>query len=513
MKKAVALALAGLLALPFVAPATVNAADPVLEGPGVKSAVVFNNEHSNDAKITLGTKSYVKNGKVFVPVREIVEKFGLHIKYDAATHTAYIVGDENATVASAEKGEGMNLFGLDGKRLDTAVEINEESKSFVAAADLATALGRYYYEDTLSNSLYMFDEAAPMKDGEYVAVAVASRGWAPQVNLTVKDGKIESVVYNEYNAEGKDKKTDEAYNASWQAKYPEVVLAEKIDALQADLLEKQNAFNVDVATGATSTSATFKTLTKKAIAKSKAAHTSQAVGIDYRDGKYVVVGITDSRGWTPQLDMVVEGGKIVSAEYTAINDAGESKRLDGGGYVTNWKNKYPDVDPVAIIQEREAQLVKVQDPNMVDISTGATSWGQDLKLFAVGALNQAAKADIAVTGDSTIYVFHGAPTAASAYYVQLLAVEENGKIVDVDYVEYQTGADLAKPHNPAYLTNWANKMTDVLQGRSQLDIRQEMLDFFMENKSVEGIDTITGASNWRKGIVNLGQKALERIEK
>lgn len=133
--------------------------------------------------------------------------------------------------------------------------------------------------------------------------------------------------------------------------------------------------------------------------------------------------------------------------------------------------------------------------------------------MTVGALNQARMANIEVTEDTTIYVFYGAPTAKSAYYVQLLALEKGGEIVDLDYVEYQTGTELAKPHNPTYLSNWASKTQDVLQGREQLDIRQQMLDFFMENKSVEGIDAITGATNWRKGIVDLGQKALDQLEK
>ncbi|MBU5677139.1 hypothetical protein KQI88_12025 [Alkaliphilus sp. MSJ-5] len=510
MKKAWVLALAALLALPLVVPTNVNAADPApaLEGPGVKSAVVFN----NGEKLTLEEKTTIKGGRVFVPLRELTEKFGLHLKYDAATNTAYILDKEDATLAKAEKGESMNLFRNDVK-LETIVDTNAENKAFVSAVDFAEALGRYYYEDTLSNSLYMFDDAAPMKDGEYVAVGLASRGWVPQVNLTVKGGKIESVVYNEYNAEGNGKKTDEAYNTSWQAKYPEVILSEKIDTLQSDLVAKQDPNKVDVTTGATGTHQSFVALTKKAMAQAKAASVSKAVNFDYKDGKYVVVGLTDSRGWTPQVDMEVKDGKIISVEYTALNDKGESKRLDGAGYVTNWKNKYEGVDPVAIIAEREAQLIKTQDPNMVDVATGATGWGDDLKLFTVGALNQARMSDIEVTEGSTIYVFHGEPTAKSAYYIQLLALAKDNKIVDVDYVEYQTGSDLAKPHNPTYIQNWANKTPDVLQGRNQLDIKEEMQNFLLNNKTVEGIDTITGASNWRKGIVELGPKAVKMIEK
>ncbi len=509
MKKAYALSRAALLPLPLAIPAHVNAADLVLEGPGVKSGVVFN----NDKKLTLESKTKIIGGHIHVPVKEVSEKFGLSVQYDGSTHSAYILDNANMSLAQAEKGETMNLF-RNNEKLGTTVVVDEENKAYIPAADFAKAIGRFYYEDTLSNSLYMFDDAAPMKDGAYVAVGItAPNGWTPQVNIEVKDGKIVSVVYDEYNAEGNGKKTDEKYNASWQAKYPEVILADKIDTLQNDLVAKQNPYDVDVATGATSAYNKFVDLTKKAMAQAKAANVSKAVNFEYRDGKYVVVGTTGYGNWTPQVDMEVKDGKIVSVEYTAYNDKGENKRLDGGGYVTNWKNRTPDVDPVAIIAEREAQLIKTQDPNMVDVSTGATGWASDLKLLTVGALNQARMADIEVTEDSTIYVFHGAPTAKSAYYVQLLALEKDGEIVDLDYVEYQTGADLAKPHNPTYLSNWAGKTADVLQGRNQLDIRQQMMDFIMENKSVEGIDAITGATNWRKGVVDLGQKALDQLQK
>jgi len=510
MKKVYALALVALLALPAFANAATPA--PTFEGPGVKGAVTYNNTE----KITfVDGKTYVKGGKTFVPVRELTEKFNLHIGYDAATHTAYILDKADATLVKAEKGEGMNLY-RNGVKLKTTVEINAENKSFIPAADFAAALGKYYYEDTLSNSLYMFDDAAEMKDGEYVAVGLAdARGWAPQVNLTVKGGKVASVEYNEFNtADGRGKVQDEAYLTNFHTRMEGANLPAAVANLQEQLVKKQDAFDVDAVSKSTQSSEKFVELSKKAMAQAKAAKASQAVNFEYRDGKYVVVGITAGNGWTPQLDMVVEGGKIVSAEYTAYDADGASKRLDGAEYLTRWTARYPDTKPVAIITEREAQLVKTQDPNMVDVATGATGWGSDLKIFAVGALNQARMAtDIEISEDSTIYVFHGAPTANSAYYVQLMAIEKDGKIVDVDYVEYQIGEGLAKPHNPAYLERWAGRTPDVLLGRNQLDIRTEMLEFFMNNKSVEGIDTITGATNWRKGIVDLGPKALKMIEK
>jgi len=275
VKKVYALALAALLALPLVVPANVNAADPApaLEGPGVKSGVVFN----NGEKITLEIPTTVKNGRIFVPVREITEKFNLHIGYDAATHTAYILDKADATLVKAEKSEGMNLY-RNGVKLNTTVQINAENKSFIPAADFAAALGKYYYEDTLSNSLYMFDDAAEMKDGEYVAVGLAdARGWAPQVNLTVKGGKVASVEYNEFNtADGRGKVQDEAYLTNFHTRMEGANLPAAVANLQEQLVKKQDAFDVDAVSKSTQSSEKFVELSKKAMAQAKAAKASKA---------------------------------------------------------------------------------------------------------------------------------------------------------------------------------------------------------------------------------------------
>ncbi len=521
MKKMLVVLLAVALALPLGIAGFVNAADApaVLEGPGVKPAILF----LDGEKQTLEARTQFKGGVTYLPVREISEILGLHIHYTEATRSVYILGNENVSnLPEAEKAETLNVF-VNNAKLEANVIIDENNKALIPAADFANALGKYYYEDVLSNSVYFFSEGTELKDGRYTAVGLDSRGWVPQVDITVEGGKITAVIYNEYNVEdGRGKKTDEAYNTNWKARYPEADLASAIDSLEGQLLAKQSPMAVDAVSGATGASGSFKNLVQKAVGKAMAAKAiedqivalgGEVVEGTYRDGKYVVVGLTASNGWTPQVDLVVEGGKIVSAVYNSYNEAGEGKREDGAGYLTNWKNRYPDVDPVAVIAEREAQLIKTQDPNLVDVATGATSWGNDLKLLTIGALNQAKRADIEIADASTIYVFHGEPTAASAYYVQFLALAEGGKIIDADYVEYQTGSPLAKPHNPSYLERWAGRTPDVLQGRNQLDILQQMIDKFLENKTIEEVDTKTGATNWGKGVLQLAPKAADVIEK
>lgn len=482
----------------------------------------------NGVNQTLATPTLWENGKTFLPTRGVVEALGLHIHYVEATRSIYIVDNANfAHTATADKAEegSFNLFRNNEKKNVTFKIANDSS--YVAAAELAAALGLYYYEDVRTNTVYYFDNSAEMKDGVYSAVALESRGWAPQADITVENGKIVAVTYNEYhNEDGRGKKTDDTYKSNWKSRYENAPdLADVIDQLEAELLVKQNPAAVDSITGATSASSSFKAVVGKAMAKAKAEKANDTRIVDlggelvdakYRDGKYVVVGLTDSRGWTPQLDMVVEDGKIVSAIYNSFNAAGEGKREDGAGYLTSWTSRYEGVDPVAIIAEREAQLIKTQDANLVDVATSATGWGHDLKRFAAGALYHAKRADVEVTADSTIYIFVGDSTANSAYYSQLLAIAEGKKVQAIDYVEFQRGNPLAKPHNPSYVGEngrwWQNYNETTLAGRKPLAVRQEMTEFAMKNKGVDGIDTISGASNWRKGYVQLVPRAFQIIE-
>lgn len=484
------------------------------------AVLVYNGE--NQAALD---KTLWEGGLTYLSVREIVEGLGLHIHYVADTRSIYIVDSENATHAAAEKAEEgtFNLFRNDTK-VDADFKI-VDNVSYVSAETLAAALGLNYYEDIRTNSVYFFEESAPLKDGVYtVADVVDSRGWAPQIDITVEGGKITAVTYNEYNTEdGRGKKTDEVYNTNWKNTYPEADLAAAIDSLEAQLLAGQTVASVDAVSGATSASEKFITLTGAAIAKAQTEKAVEdrivALGGEvvegYKDGKYVIIGLEASNGWTPQVDLVVEDGKITEVVYNAFNADGEGKREDGAGYLTNWTSRYPDVDPVAIIEQAEIQLIKSQDPNLVDVATGATSWSNDLKRFAAGALYHAARADVEITDDSTIYVFVGDSTAHSAYYGQLLAVAEDDVVTALDYIEFQRGTPIAKQHNPTYVGEtgnwWQNYSETTLGGRMPLEVRAEMTAYALENKTYT-TDTITGATNWGYGFEQLVPRAFEYIE-
>lgn len=527
-KKLLAVLLVMVLAIPMIAFANempVNRPVPNLdpatnyrETPQI--AVVFMDGQSYG---TLASLTLWKNGKTFLPVREVVEKMGLHIHYVADTRSIYIMDSANAThTATAERAaEGsFNLF-RNNQKFNAKFEI-VNNLSYVTAADFANALGLYYYEDVRTNSVYYFSGDAEMKDGEYTAASLNSRGWVPQVDITVEGGKIVAATYNEYHMEdGRGKKTDDTYKNNWKSRegYENAPdLADVIDQIEAELLAKQNPALVDAVTGATSACNSFKALTKKAMAKAMYAKATEGKSVDtYRDGTYKIIGLTDSRGWTSQVDMVIEDGKIVSVYYDSLNAAGDGKKDDADGYLTNWKSRYEGVDPVALITESETQLLKTQDPNLVDVATGATGWSNDLKRYVAGALYQAAKADVEVNEDSIIYIFMGDSTAHSAYFVQLLAIAENNEVKALDYVEFQRGNPLAKQHNEAYIgvegNWWKNYNEAQLKGRMPLAVLEEMITYSMEHKVYENnVDVISGATNWGKGLNQLVPRVFDYIK-
>lgn len=103
-------------------------------------------------------------------------------------------------------------------------------------------------------------------NGDYTATGEADeRGWTPAVTLTFENGKIVAVKFDETNADGKAKSTDEDYAKNMSAK-TNVTPKDAYEQLQAALVEKQDPAAVDAVTGATSSSSKFVELAQKAIA-------------------------------------------------------------------------------------------------------------------------------------------------------------------------------------------------------------------------------------------------------
>lgn len=105
-----------------------------------------------------------------------------------------------------------------------------------------------------------------LKDGTYHAqMKEASHGWTDYVEITVKDGKFDTVVYDSKNDSGDKKSLDEDYKKSMMegnknAGKAETYPADYSKKLADSLLEKQDISQVDTVAGATNSSKNFKAM-------------------------------------------------------------------------------------------------------------------------------------------------------------------------------------------------------------------------------------------------------------
>ncbi len=105
-----------------------------------------------------------------------------------------------------------------------------------------------------------------LKDGTYRAeMKEASHGYTDYVEITVKSGKIDTVVYDSVDGDGKKKSQDEDYKKSMMdgnknAGLPETYPADYMKKLGDSLIEKQDTDQVDAVAGATTSSNDFKKL-------------------------------------------------------------------------------------------------------------------------------------------------------------------------------------------------------------------------------------------------------------
>ncbi|MBP2072124.1 MULTISPECIES: FMN-binding protein [Thermoanaerobacterium] len=108
------------------------------------------------------------------------------------------------------------------------------------------------------------------KDGTYKAEQAAfdEHGYKGQIEITVKDGKITDVLYNEVDKNGKFKRDDADYASKMKAKN-NITPKEVDEKLQQELIDSQDTSKVDTVAGATESSKTFKELADEALKDAK----------------------------------------------------------------------------------------------------------------------------------------------------------------------------------------------------------------------------------------------------
>lgn len=103
------------------------------------------------------------------------------------------------------------------------------------------------------------------EDGNYTAETEPDdRGYKSVIDITVENGEIVEVYYDEMNEEGDRKSQDQEYSDKME-QASGVRPEDAYKQLQDALINTQNPDQIDAVTGATTSSETFKKLAKEAL--------------------------------------------------------------------------------------------------------------------------------------------------------------------------------------------------------------------------------------------------------
>ena len=115
---------------------------------------------------------------------------------------------------------------------------------------------------------------------------------------------------------------------------------------------------------------------------------SEGNDMTYKDGTYTAKGEPDDKGWTPEVTIIVENGKITDAKYNEFSSETNKFKTEDEEYKENFMN-INKVDVVAVYEKFGNELVEKQVPSQVDATGGATHSGENFKELANKALEGA----------------------------------------------------------------------------------------------------------------------------
>ena len=180
-----------------------------------------------------------------------------------------------------------------------------------------------------------------LKDGTYKLDETGyDHGYKVQMAMTVKDGKITSTKYDYVDKDGKSKTKDAAYEKAMKAKV-KVGPKEYIPELNKSFQKNgTNVGAIDVISGATDSSMTFKNYAQQLIQAAQAGDT-KTIEVNntgkMQDGTYTLEEKNYFNGYRVTFSITVKDGKITESNYDNINKDGKSKTLD-----TKYEAKYEE---------------------------------------------------------------------------------------------------------------------------------------------------------------------------
>ncbi|WKY49132.1 hypothetical protein Q5O24_07430 [Eubacteriaceae bacterium ES3] len=162
------------------------------------------------------------------------------------------------------------------------------------------------------------DESSDFQDGEYQAATrhFDERGYGQVITLSIRDGIITVVKFNEINLDGENRLWIEGPETTWDELTP-LNLDSLYFKLYSDLLLNQRSSQVNAISGATQTSRTFILLAQFALNQSIAGNTETT----YLDttNTYVVYSSNDAENFQGVMTATYSGETLSSLYYDEIS--------------------------------------------------------------------------------------------------------------------------------------------------------------------------------------------------
>ncbi len=230
-------------------------------------------------------------------------------------------------------------------------------------------------------------------------------------------------------------------------------------------------------------------------------------GAAYKDGTYRgAYSNVDGQGWKPQLEIVVEKGRIARVTYDEVSSSGRLKSTDAS-YEQTMKAARPTY-PAKYVKELDAALVAKQKAG-VDAVSGATGSSQYFNALAGALLAKAETGDTAAAVLPMNATYSAEDKPDERGWTGAIAVTyADGRISDVVYDEVKKAAGKVtarKTEDQAYADGW-KKAT----GNTPKDVYQKLAAAFVAKQDPAAVDAISGATGTTQRFRALAAAAAAR---
>ncbi|HOO75901.1 MAG TPA: FMN-binding protein [Tepiditoga sp.] len=346
-----------------------------------------------------------------------------------------------------------------------------------------------------------------LPNGKYKAeVLNDSHGWKAYVELEVKKGKVTKVTVDEYNVQTKALKSKDADYSKTMKTNTGYTPKEYYEILGKDLVKKQNIGDVDIITGATHTSDTYKYLVMAIINEGQPGKTIyvdiskyESGNITLSDGVYKAEADKDSHGWKPYVTLEVKNGKVVNVTMDEVNIETNAVKSKDDYYAKTMKSNM-GLTPEEYYKVLQNELISTQNIEAVDVVTGATSTSHNF-VYLVRAILETGKAGETIIVNPEAYANGNLPLADGTYKViadkdshgwkPFVEVQiKRGRIVNVILNEVNIQTNAMKSDDVDYSNTMKGKT-----GYTPTEYYAILANDLVSKQDIETVDTITGATS------------------